>query len=47
MTIIFFKSFQLLLCEILSIMPIDVILTNKEEPPYDKNGSVTPQALQK
>ena len=33
---------QFLFLEILRIIPIDAILTNKLEPPYEINGSVTP-----
>ena len=28
--------------DIFRIIPIEVILTSKEDPPYDKNGKVTP-----
>ncbi len=30
-----------------NIIPIEAIDTNRELPPYDRNGNVTPQALQK
>ena len=28
--------------QIFNSIPIDIMLTNNDEPPYDKNGSVTP-----
>ena len=34
--------YQLLLLEMFNIIPIDAIVINSDDPPYDKNGNVTP-----